>query len=260
MFGFGLRKKRELPPLEAVFVSETGLVCEDNQDNVLVAPHRGVFCVADGMGGGAEGGKASDVVCRELKMTTHVAEPEFSSLVTAAQNALVDANYEIVAYARERGFAHMGSTAAILVFDPAERTRAAAIHVGDSRVYRIRRRTADLLTYDHTVGGQLGELTKGITAAGFKSRTNPLAHVLTRAIGAADKVEGEWKKIDVTDGDRFLICSDGVHDVVSDARIGSILSRPDDLVSASRRLTDEIVRNGAPDNFSYVMVGFGGAQ
>ena len=97
MFGFG-RAKRTPPPLEAVFVSETGLVRSDNQDNVLVSINHQVFCVADGMGGGAEGAKASDVVCRELKMTVHVSEPEFYARVTAAQNAIVDANYEIFTY------------------------------------------------------------------------------------------------------------------------------------------------------------------
>ena len=232
MFGFGLRKKLEPPPLEAVFVSESGLVCEDNQDNVLVAPHRGVFCVADGMGGGAEGGKASDVVCRELKMTTHVAEPEFSSLVTAAQNALVDANYEIFAYARERGFAHMGSTAAILVFDPAERTRAAAIHVGDSRVYRIRRGLAERLTRDHRVVG---------------------GNTLTRAVGAAPTVRCDIRETDVRPGDRFVVCSDGVSGVMSDARL-AVFASGGSIETAAERLAAEVVKAGAPDNYSFVLV------
>ena len=115
MFGLFARKKPVPPPLEAVFVSEAGLVRPDNQDNVLVSLGRGVFCVADGMGGGAEGAKASDVVCREMKMMLHVAEEDFYSRVSAVQNALADANYEVFTYAHERGFAHMGSTAAVLV-------------------------------------------------------------------------------------------------------------------------------------------------
>ena len=169
-------------------------------------------------------------------------------------------NDRIRAYAKERDFKQMGSTVAVLLLDPSDSRRAAICHVGDSRIYRIRRQKAELLTHDHTIGGQLGDLTKGITAAGFKSRTNPLAHVLTRAIGGADKIEGDWKKVDVADGDRFLICSDGVHDVVSDARIGVILSCPGGLKESSRRLADEVVRHGAPDNFSYVMVEFGGGR
>ena len=255
MFGFG---KKKMLKAVCVTASEMGLVRKDNQDSVFVNRAKTVFCVADGMGGGSEGATASRFVCEEIEKA--VTAKTLAERMGAVEAAVAAANDRIRAYAKERDFKQMGSTAAVLLLDPSDSRRAAICHVGDSRIYRIRRRKAELLTHDHTIGGQLGDLTEGVLSAGFKSRTNPLAHVLTRAIGSADKVEGEWKKIDVTDGDRFLICSDGVHDVVSDARIGSILSRPDDLVSASRRLTDEVVRNGAPDNFSYVMVGFGGAQ
>ena len=254
MFGF---LKRRLSA-DVLTVSETGLVRKDNQDTVFVDRAKTVFCVADGMGGGSEGATASRFVCEEIGKA--VAAKTLAERMEAVESAIVAANDRICAYAKERNFKQMGSTVAVLLVDPSDVRRAAICHVGDSRIYRIRRRTAALLTHDHTIGGQLGDMTKGVLAAGFKSRTNPLAHVLTRAIGAADKVEGDWKKIDVEDGDRFLICSDGVHDVVSDARIGVILSCPGGLKESSRRLADEVVRHGAPDNFSYVMVEFGGGR
>ena len=241
-----------------VTASETGAVRKDNQDTVFVDKAKTVFCVADGMGGGSEGATASRFVCEEIEKA--VAVKALAERMEAVEAAITAANDRIRAYAKERDFKQMGSTAAVLLLDPSDNIRAAICHVGDSRIYRIRLRKAELLTHDHTIGGQLGDLTKGIMAAGFKSRTNPLAHVLTRAIGAADKVEGDWKKIDVAAGDRFLICSDGVHDVVSDERIGTILSGLEGLKDASKRLSDEIVRSGAPDNFSYVMVGVGGGQ
>lgn len=255
MFGFG--KKKRLKTV-CVTASETGAVRKDNQDSVFVDKAKTVFCVADGMGGGAEGATASRFVCEEIEKT--VAAKTLAERMAVVEAAVAAANDRIRAYAKERDFKQMGSTVAVLLLDPSDSRRAAICHIGDSRIYRIRRRTAELLTHDHTIGGQLGELTTGITAAGFKSRTNPLAHVLTRAIGGADKVEGEWKRIDVADGDRFLICSDGVHDVVSDARIGVILSCPDGLKEVSRRLAEEVVRHGAPDNFSYVMVETGGGK
>ena len=254
MFGFGKKKLKAF----CVTASETGLVRKDNQDSVFVDKAKTVFCVADGMGGGSEGATASRFVCEEIAKA--VAAKTLAERMEAVEAAVVAANDRIRAYAKERDFKQMGSTAAVLLLDPADSRRAAICHVGDSRIYRIRRRTAELLAHDHTIGGQLGDLTKGITAAGFKSRTNPLAHVLTRAIGATDKVEGEWKKIDVADGDRFLICSDGVHDVVADERIGVILSCPGGLKESSRRLADAVVRHGAPDNFSYVMVETGGGK
>lgn len=255
MFGFG---KKKMLKAVCVTASEMGAVRKDNQDSVFVDGAKSVFCVADGMGGGSEGATASRFVCEEIAKT--VGAGTFSERLKAADAAIAAANDRIRAYAKDREFKQMGSTVAVLLLDPSDSRRAAICHVGDSRIYRIRRRTAEPLTHDHTIGGQLGDMTKGVLAAGFKSRTNPLAHVLTRVIGAGDKVEGDWKKIDVADGDRFLICSDGVHDVVSDARIGAILSCPGGLEESTRRLTDEVVRHGAPDNFSYVMVGFGGGK
>ena len=232
MFGFFKKGKVDPPSLEAVFVSETGLVRRDNQDNVLVSVGRGVFCVADGMGGGAEGAKASDVVCRELKMTMHVAEEDFYSRVSAAQNALVDANFEIFSYARERGFDQMGSTAAVLVFDPSDHARAAVIHVGDSRVYRIRGGLAERLTRDHRVLG---------------------GNTLTRAVGGAATVRSDLREIEVRRGDRFVICSDGVTCVVNDARL-AVFACGGTLERAAERLAAEIVKAGAPDNYSFVLV------
>ena len=255
MFGFG--KKKRLKTV-CVTASETGAVRKDNQDSVFVDGAKTVFCVADGMGGGAEGATASRFVCEEIEKT--VAAKTLAARMEAVEAAVAAANDRIRAYAKERDFKQMGSTVAVLLLDPSDSRRAAICHVGDSRVYRIRHRKAELLTHDHTIGGQLGDLTKGILSAGFKSRTNPLAHVLTRAIGATDKVEGEWRKIDVVAGDRFLVCSDGVHDVVSIERIGSIFAGSEDLATASRHLTDEIVHGGAPDNFSYVMIEFGGGR
>ena len=255
MFDF-FRKKRLRTA--CVTASEMGLVRKDNQDSVFVDQAKTVFCVADGMGGGSEGATASRFVCEEIEKA--VTAKTLAERMEAVEAAVAAANDRIRAYAKERDFKQMGSTVAILLLDPSDNRRAAICHVGDSRIYRIRRQKAELLTHDHTIGGQLGDLTKGVLSAGFKSRTNPLAHVLTRAIGSADKVEGEWRKIDIETGDRFLICSDGVHDVVSDARIGSMISGSDDLAMASRNLTDEIVRGGAPDNFSYVMIEFGGGR
>lgn len=238
-----------------VTASDRGLVRKDNQDCLFVDSAKTVFCVADGMGGGSEGATASRFVCERLDKVA-----EASTLVgrmEALDGAIQAANDRIREYARERGFSQMGSTVVALLVDPADSRRGAICHVGDSRVYRVRRGSAELLTRDHTIGNQLSELARGKQAADLKSRKHPLAHVLTRAIGAEKKVSGDWRKIDLADGDRLLVCSDGVHDVVADSLIGEILTVEPDLPAASVRLRDEIVRNGAPDNYSYVMVAMG---
>ena len=121
MFGFGRVDKAPASEPEAVFVSETGLVRADNQDNVLVAVARGVFCVADGMGGGAEGAKASATVCHELKLMTHAAGETLAERVDAVRSSLEDANAAIYEYASASGIGKMGSTAAVLALDPRPR-------------------------------------------------------------------------------------------------------------------------------------------
>ena len=255
MFGFGKRKRLKV---SCVTASETGKVRKDNQDSYFADDAKTVFCVADGMGGGAEGATASRFVCEELAKALD-GQPDLAARMRATDAAIAAANARIRAYAAERGFKQMGSTVAVLLVDPEDGRRAAICHVGDSRIYRVRRGSAELLTKDHTVGGQLSEQARGILAASLKSRTNPLAHVLTRAIGMGEAVDGEWRKIDVAEDDRYLVCSDGVHDVIADSLIGEILTMSRDLKAASARLAEEIVRSGAPDNYTYVMVKTGGA-
>lgn len=253
MFGFGRVDKTPAREPEAVFVSETGLVRADNQDNVLVAVARGVFCVADGMGGGAEGAKASATVCHELKLMTHAAGETLAARVDAVRSSLEDANAAIYEYATSSGIGKMGSTAAVLALDPENRSRAAVVHVGDSRVYRMRGGLVSLLTRDHSVGRELSDFA-GARAGELRARSNPLSHVLTRAIGVQPSVRCDVREVDVRPGDRFVLCTDGVHDVVSDARLG-VFAAVGNLESAASRIADEIVRGGAPDNYSFVLVG-----
>ena len=252
MFGFGKRSEARASTLDAVFVSETGLVRADNQDNVLVSVAHRVFCVADGMGGGAEGAKASATVCHEVKLMTNIAGATFSDRVTAVKASIIDANAAIYAYASERGFSKMGSTAVVMVFDPDDSTHAVIINVGDSRVYRIRSGLVSLLTRDHSVGRELSDFA-GARAADFRSRANPLTHVLTRAVGVQPSVQIDEREVDVRAGDRFVLCTDGVHDVVSDARLG-VFAAGGTLESAAERLAAEVLKCGAPDNYSFVLV------
>ena len=239
IFGFGKSASKGAneaargPCANSCTISETGLVRSDNQDHVFVDDDRGVYCVADGMGGGAEGGLASEIVCRDLKMLVGGAARDFDSVVAAVQKAVEEANNVIYTYAKESGLGVMGSTAAILVLDPANPRHAAVCTVGDSRVYRIRKGMPELLTRDHRAG-------KG-------------DNMLTRAVGVAEDVSTEWLEIESTSESRFVLCTDGVHDVVSAARMAVFVSAGP-LQSAANRLSADIVKHGAPDNYSFVLV------
>lgn len=233
MFGFGSQQKKDTPRLEAVFVCETGRVREENQDNVLVSLGRGVFCVADGIGGCRDGARASATVCHELRMMIHAAGDDFATRIAAICKGLEDANAAL--YVRAEGDAgrRVGTTAAVLAFDLRDATRAAVISVGDSRIYRVRHGLCGLLTRDHRLSN---------------------SNVLTRAIGATPTLRSDAQEIRIERGDRFVLCTDGVSGVVSDARIALFASGPT-LESSAARLAGEVEKNGAPDNYSFILVG-----
>ena len=236
LFGFGREsaKEAEAPPIVGAFaVSEPGLVRQDNQDHVFVDSERLVYCVADGVGGAKEGARASEIVCRNVKMMLAAAHSDFAARVEAVGQAVADANSAIFAHAREHGYDAMGSTVAVLVLDPANTRHAAICHVGDSRVYRIRGGMPQLLTRDH--------------------RREAGANTLTRAVGAAETVVADWFEITSTNPSRFIICTDGVHDVESEMRL-AVFVAAGPIESAAQRLSADIMRRGAPDNYSFVIV------
>ena len=249
MFGFGLKKKRK-PRISAVSESAVGLVRDNNEDHLLVDGQNLVYCVADGMGGGADGEKASEIVCAEIQMMVRYQPVDFAARMEAACNAVVCSNEAIFDYSRAMGFEQMGTTLSLLVFDPENSSQAALCHVGDSRIYRFRKGKATQLTRDHSVGAELGRRLGGAELA---NRANPLAHVLTRAIGTGKTVCPDWKKITVEPGDRYLLCTDGVHDVITDDRLQEIVTNVS-LDEAKRALTAEVFDCGAPDNLSFVIL------
>ena len=243
--------------------SATGKVRKNNEDHLHLDEANGVFAVADGMGGGAEGERASAMVCDALGAAARdghagrvtLPEKAFSEHVDAVGAAIAKANQDIFEYAGQRGFKQMGSTIALLMFEGGESKRAAICHIGDSRVYRVRGGAAELLTRDHTVGAELEKAlgeetarggTRALPTGGFAKRSNPLAHLLTRAIGTEKVVKCEWRKIDVEIGDTYLICSDGVHDVIETDELAGLLT--------VEQLSAKVLERGAPDNYSFIII------
>lgn len=257
MFGFGKKAWSQHSRIASVAKSDRGLQRIDNEDSFYADDDRLVYCVADGMGGGAEGAMASAIVCREVRMMSKVAADDFAQRAAALQHSLVDANEAIFEYAQRKGYRQMGSTVALLLLDDRTHSRAQIIHIGDSRVYRIRGGLATMLTKDHSIGFELGDFA-GPAAERFRDRANPLAHVLTRAIGVQAEVKCEVGETDVRPGDRFVVCSDGVHDVITDARL-AIFAAGGTLASASARLAGAIEKAGAPDNYTFILIEVAGS-
>ena len=233
--------------------TDRGLVRADNQDTYLMRKEEFFLAVADGMGGGADGALASAWICEELSKFLEVPPTSFRERLAKTGAALTAANTRIRAYIKERGIKMMGSTAALLMADPSRPARGAIAHVGDSRIYRWRKGSGKLLTRDHTVGDELGRaLVSDSQAAALKSRKNPLSHILTRAVGTGFKVRPDWRKIDLRAGDRYLLCTDGVHDVISDAQVAALLGRAKVPADAVKAFAREVISRGAPDNYTLV--------
>lgn len=257
MLDWLLGSSRRCLAVEVASVCERGLVRRDNQDNFFIDPKGALFCVADGMGGGDGGDKASEIVCSCISKAA-AAATSFPDLMKRSADAINEANAEIRAYAAARRWRQMGTTVAVVFLDAEKGSMGVVCHVGDSRIYRVRDGILELLTHDHTVAGEIGR-RKSCKALSLElaCRMGALSHVLTRAVGIEESVIPDWRKIDIRQGDVFMICSDGVYGMIGDATIREILAgaaTPKDAVAEiSRAVTDA----GACDNFTSVVFRIG---
>ena len=243
--------------LECAAVSERGLVRRDNQDHFTVHPESGVFCVADGMGGGEGGAKASEIACDKMSEAA-AARGDFPERIKRIAAAFRAANGEIRDFARKAGYRQMATTTTVLAVE--RRTGVGVIgYVGDSRVYRFRDGELTQLTHDHTLAGELSRRTATrALASQLDGRAGALSHVLTRAVGIEPEVQTEWRKIDLHDGDMYLICSDGVYNMVNADGMRDTFAAGGTLQEIVDRLAGKIVDGGAEDNYTVVVLRTGG--
>ncbi|MEZ4394391.1 MAG: protein phosphatase 2C domain-containing protein [Polyangiales bacterium] len=228
----------------------------NNEDAFCVAPELGLFVVADGMGGYEGGEVASRVAVDTLRgfyrrnadddNTTWPfgLEPERSLAENMLSVGIRLADAEV--NARKTGrLASMGSTVAALALDG---PRVVVGHVGDSRVYRLRGSSITQVTRDHS-------LHEDMKAAGMSvPPKSQFAHanVITRALGMKGTVKADLRTLDARPGDVFLLCTDGLIETVTDARIREVLlaQSPGD---AAATLVREAYDAGGRDNITVVV-------
>jgi len=229
--------------ISASGLTDTGLVRAANEDSILQRPEICLWAVADGMGGHEGGQYASGVVVERLQETPRL--DEHAEALAAIANAIHGANDEIFQAAGEG--ARMGSTVVALLVSDGQFT---CLWAGDSRCYLLRGRSLYQLTRDHT---QVQDMVDaGLMTAG-EARSHPMSHVLSRAVGVEAELQLEAVRDVVRSGDVFLLCSDGLHGVVSEDEISERLARlPPGAACA--RLLELAHSRGAPDNVSIVAV------
>jgi protein phosphatase len=233
----------------AAGATHVGKKRKHNEDAIAMLGSHDVFVLADGMGGYAAGEVASQMCVETILRAYRTGQfggepieglpPRGDELVRAIQTA----NAEILHESRtNEARSGMGTTVVAARFVPA-RQRVYIAHVGDSRLYRLRKDELVQLTTDHTLGAQ------GVTG--------PAAHKLSRAVGVFDEVEVDLN-IDVPEvGDVYLICSDGLFKMVHELRIVEILAEHSDPQRAADLLVEEANARGGKDNISVLVIRVG---
>lgn len=238
--------------------TDTGMVREHNEDCFLVMPESGIALLADGMGGHLAGEVASamaiDKVTHSLRQAFATDQKNNESTAPSAAQVLVEAikaaNSAIHAASMNRPEqAGMGTTIVAATFHDQLLTVA---HVGDSRLYRYRQGVFVQVTEDHSMVQEL--LRRGLMTP-EEARTSVNRNLVTRALGVDPMVEVEVKEQSFEDGDVYLMCSDGLNDVLLDQEIAAILGEHlSDLDLAAQKMIAEVNARGGPDNVSIVLV------
>jgi type VI secretion system protein ImpM len=214
--------------------SDIGRVRRVNQDAFVDRAEIGLWGVADGMGGHADGEVASRMVCEAL--SDGVAAPTLDAMVDDVRHRLIAVNRELQRRTDESLLADVcGSTVVVLL---ARGGRAAVVWAGDSRVYRCRDGQLEQLTTDHSAPGPPGRAeVSGVT----------------RAVGAAPDLELEVRRQDVRAGDRFVLCSDGLSRVVPLPSMAQIVALGE-VAAVADALIASALAAGAPDNVTVTVV------
>jgi protein phosphatase len=241
--------------IEIVGITDTGSVRQFNEDNIVYDPDGGVMVLADGMGGHRAGEVASRMATEIIidKLRTSVAE--FGSSgdqqlpQLAVKQSINRANEAVYAAAAANpAYFGMGTTLVVGVFYD---NRVTLAHVGDSRIYRLRNGRLQLLTRDDSLLREQVEL--GMIAAA-DARGSHNRNLVTRALGIEKQVSAHMRDDGALPEDVFLLCSDGLNDLVEDADIELIVNAlKSNLPLAAQHLVQFAKDNGGFDNVSVIL-------
>ena len=231
----------------AAAATDIGQVREGNEDSYL--SDEPLFAVADGMGGHRGGEVASQLALETLEALFRAGRGASLAEQVKECNRVV---FERSLF--DRAVAGMGTTLTVAVV---EGTRVRLAHVGDSRAYLLRQGEMRQLTEDHTLVHRMvveGEITEQ------EAEVHPHRSVLTRALGVDVDVAVDEGAIDVMEGDRMLLCTDGLTAMLTETQIREILSATPSVEDATKQLVRAANRAGGVDNITVVVLDFSGEQ
>ena len=219
-----------------------------NEDSYVVAPP--LFAIADGMGGAQAGEVASRLAAGVLEEAQgdERGEERIAALVQEANQRVYRRSNE------DAATAGMGTTMTVAIVDG---TAIAFGHVGDSRAYRVRGGQLEQLTDDHSL---VGELVRSGKLSPEDAERHPQRSVITRALGTEPDVDIDTFTVEAEPDDVFLLCSDGLTDMLSDPEILNAVGGTDDLDRGARALVAAANANGGEDNITVILFRVGAAD
>jgi PPM family protein phosphatase len=229
------------------FATHPGRKRRHNEDSYVVEPP--MFAVADGMGGAKAGEVASGLAAAALRE----ADTDGRSGEERVTELIQEANRRVFRRANEdRDASGMGTTMTVALVEDGGVVFG---HVGDSRAYLIREGSIEQLTDDHSL---VAELVRSGRLTPEEAEAHPQRSVITRAVGTEPDVDVDTFTIEPEEGDLFLICSDGLTDMVDDGTIIDAIERHrDDLDEAAKALVGAANRVGGEDNITVLLVEVG---
>jgi protein phosphatase len=230
------------------------LIIDDETEFIDIKHYGRLYVLADGMGGHPGGEVASKIACKGMtdyysKTTNDQHGTDyFRARLQHLKSTLYDVNNKIIKFGQEsREYEDMGTTLSVMVII---KNKALIAHVGDSRIYRLRGNFFEQLTEDHTFAQIF--LQKGYITPKVASE-HPIRHIMTQALGKG--IEDIFLKMEkVKRGDAFLLCSDGLHDMLSDVKIKNILSKRCSVKDKCDRLIAKALEMGGKDNVTVIVI------
>jgi len=242
-------------PLNSSGRTDVGMVRPNNEDNFVILAKHNLFFVADGMGGHNAGEVASRVAIETMedffsKSMLRSMQGNTEQIRHAMITAMHKANDEVIRRSESSDLLHgMGST---LVAAMVDNCTLHICHVGDVRCYRVSGENLEQLTTDHTA------IAKMKANGGNNSDVEPdktiSRHVVTRAIGFPFDEDPEYNQCKLEEGNKLLLCSDGLWSMVDDSQILTILEEADSPDDAVNILINEANKAGGKDNVTAVVV------
>lgn len=230
--------------IEAIGLSDKGLVRLENEDAYLLMPSCHFYALADGLGGRNSGEIASREAILHLSQSLEKKKTA-ESILTGIQ----EANLKIWEMAQtNESHTGMGTTLSCIFFHDHSCFLA---NVGDSRIYRLRDDELQQLTQDDSL---VFELVQFGLLDEQEAKTFPLKHVITKSLGGIPLIEPSISKTDVQPGDFFLLCSDGLYNPVDDATMKQILLSTNDLQQACEKMIRKALDLGGLDNITVILI------